>query len=243
MKRIWSTRARRKTVPPKSKHFASDPLSTPLMRARLMLLWTPSQCQGDAVLILQKALAGGVDCVQVREKTATTRELYQLALLAEPHVRRGNAQFIINDRVDVAVACGADGAHLGQDDLPIADARKFVKNGFLIGLSTHSLDQVRGACDRGADYLGFGPMFPTATKPAESPIGPADLDSASLLARRPVFAIGGLTAGRILQIGARRAAISSAILNAEDPEAAAAEIRAALERNGASDPDISIKNI
>lgn len=201
-----------------------------IARTRLLLLWTPSLVRGDAIVILQKALDGGVDAVQVREKDATTKGLYQLAESARECVRRARALFFVNDRVDVAMACGADGAHLGQDDLPLSLARKIAPPGLLLGMSTHSLEQVRAAAD--ADLLGFGPMFPTITKPREPAIGSADLYEATKIAGKPVFAIGGLDEERILQIGARRAAVSSVILQSADPRDAASRIRRALEQNG-----------
>jgi thiamine-phosphate pyrophosphorylase len=173
-----------------------------------------------------------VDVVQVREKDATARELHALVLrVAELTVPIGRLLFV-NDRLDVAIAAGADGVQLGQGDLPLADARRIAPAGLLIGVSTHSLEQARAASEGGSDLLGFGPIFPTPTKPEEPAIGAGGLAEAVAAARCPVFAIGGLDAKRIVGIGARRAAVSGAILASEDPKETAAEIRRALEMGG-----------
>jgi len=180
---------------------------------------------------LRLALAGGADAIQVREKDCTGRELYEIAKEAKPIVERANALFFVNDRLDVAMALKADGVQLGQDDLALADARRVAPPPFWIGVSTHTVAQARAAVAGGADLVGFGPMFATTTKPGEPPIGPADLAKLDSELTIPVFAIGGLDAARVAAIGARRAAVSSAILTAEDPLAAAAAIKAALLLN------------
>lgn len=217
----------------------SDPRTTPrarLVRARLLLLWTRELCAGEPVEWLRRAVAGGVDIVQVREKKMTGRELYVATREARAALAGTSALVMVNDRADVALAARADGVHVGQDDLEVADAVALLRGGgLLVGASTHSLAQVREACAAGASLLGFGPMFETTTKPSEPPIGPAELAAAVGASTVPVFAIGGLDAARIAAIGARRAAISSAILRAADPQRAAREIRAALEANGPLD--------
>jgi thiamine-phosphate pyrophosphorylase len=198
---------------------------------RLMLLWTRSLCVDEPEEMLRLALAGGVDIVQVREKELSAREVAEQTLRARSIARPFRALVLVNDRVDVARAAEADGVQLGQDDLPIEDARRLLPPGAVIGLSTHSLAQVREARDAGADLIGFGPIFATATKAGAIPIGPRDLGQAEREAGRPLFAIGGLTAAAIEAIGACRAAVSSAILKASDPERAARAIREALEGN------------
>lgn len=197
---------------------------------RLLLLWTRSLCVRDPLETLQLALEGGVDIVQLREKNATARELYELGTRIAPTVARHGALFVVNDRIDVALALNADGVHLGQGDLPLADARRIARPPFLIGVSTHTAAQARAAAQEGADFVGFGPIFGTPTKPAEPPVGPAGLAEAERSVPIPVFAIGGLTAARIEQLGIRRAAVSSAILAVEDPLVATQQIRNALTR-------------
>ncbi|MFN0206766.1 MAG: thiamine phosphate synthase [Planctomycetota bacterium] len=198
---------------------------------RLMLLWTPRPHGNDSQSVIERAIAGGVDAIQIRVKDATTRELFEFGMKAKDITDRCGVLLFINDRADVAIACGADGVHLGQDDLTIAEARSFAPESLAIGYSTHSIEHVRDACAHGADLLGFGPMFQTATKPNEPAIGPSELATACAESTVPVLAIGGLTPERILTIGARRAAVSSYLLDSADPERAARELRRALERN------------
>lgn len=197
-----------------------------------MLLWRPRDCAGDAIEILELAISGGVDAVQVRDKEANARELYETAIRARPIARDRRVLFFVNDRIDVALACLADGVHFGQEDLTIEDARSFAPSGFIIGISTHSIAQAGQARARGADLIGFGPMFPTLTKPQEAAIGPDELRTVEDAGACPTYAIGGLNAERILNIRARRAAVSSAILASGDPMRAAREIREALIQNG-----------
>lgn len=204
-------------------------------KARLLLIWSPADESGAEPRALASALEGGVAIVQIRAKLFNSKELYGITMAVAEVIRDAGALLFVNDRADVALACGADGVHLGQEDLRLVDARKFTPAGFRIGVSTHTLEQVDEARTAGADLLGFGPMFPTATKPKEPVIGPADLAEADRRAGVPLFAIGGLTADRILQIGARRAAVSSAILKSNNPRTAASSILAALERNGPVD--------
>jgi thiamine-phosphate pyrophosphorylase len=206
------------------------PLNPKIADARLLLIWTPGACALGPEETLRRAVAEGVDVVQVRVKEAWSRELYEVSLVARRIAGESCALFV-NDRADVAIACGADGVHLGLDDLSIEEVRRIAPPGLSIGYSTHSLEQAITARERGADLLGYGPMFSTATKPHEPAVGPARLSEVCAAVDCPVFAIGGLTPERILAIGATRAAVSSAILAAADPARATREIRAALERN------------
>ncbi len=113
-----------------------------------------------------QAQSGGVTFFQYRNKNGTRREIYEAALRLTPVLRASGALFILNDHADIAAAVGADGVHLGQDDLPIAVARRILGPEALIGISTHNLDQARAAQSAGADYIGFGPVYRTATKDA-----------------------------------------------------------------------------
>lgn len=174
---------------------------------------------------LARALVSEARVLQVRIKPRTgrcdTAELVQIARMARRVCDAAGAALIVNDRIDVALAVGADGVHLGQSDLPIEAARR-VSRSLWIGISTHNLAQVRAACDAGADYLGFGPVFATATKENPDPVqGIAGLGAAvAAAAGRPVVAIGGITAanaGEIYRTGAHAICAIGAVNHARDP--------------------------
>lgn len=155
--------------------------------------------------------------VQLREKEASSRELLALALRTRRLVA-GRALFLVNDRADIAAIAGADGAHLGQDDLPLEAARHILGTGKLVGISTHSPAQARRAWKDGADYIGFGPIFPTATKGYRNGLGPDNARAVERTARGPVFLIGGIRPQRMTRLGrGHRLAASSAVLAAEEP--------------------------
>jgi thiamine-phosphate pyrophosphorylase len=141
------------------------------------------------------------------------------------------ALFVINDRIDLALAVDADGVHLGQDDLPTDVARGLIGEARLLGRSTHTLDDVRRADADACDYLGLGPVYTTAVKPDKPAIGPMRLQEAQALTRRPVFAIGGIELNNItalIDMGCRRVAVISAIMAAENPERASQQLLQAL---------------
>jgi thiamine-phosphate pyrophosphorylase len=170
--------------------------------------------------------------LQVRLKPATTREILAAARMAREVTRRAGTLLIINDRVDVARAVGADGVHLGQTDLPLADARALLGPRSLIGISTHDLDQVRAAVAAGADYLGFGPVSATRTKQnPDKVVGIQGLAAACAAAGRvPVVAIGGLTVAdgpALAAAGAAAACAISAVNGAPDVVAAGRALGAA----------------
>lgn len=179
------------------------------------------------------ALDAGVRLFQLRMKTPETRRLYEMAAVLCPLVRKGGGTFIVNDRCDVAVAVEADGVHLGQEDLPLADARAILGPGKLIGISTHNLVQATEAEAGGADYIGFGPIFPTATKENPDPVvGVAGLREVRAKVRLPIVAIGGIKAGNIGEVksaGADCCAVVSAVLSAPDPAAALADLMKAMK--------------
>ncbi len=136
----------------------------PLDIPRLYAILDPEQIVGrDAAKVLDDILAGGAKFLQLRVKALPPADFFELARRARTATRSYGCKLIVNDRVDIALACDADGVHLGQEDLPLAVGRKLVGNK-LIGISTHDLDQAREAEQNGADYIGFGPMFGTATK-------------------------------------------------------------------------------
>lgn len=178
---------------------------------------------------LEPALRGGVDVFQLRDKDARDDELLQAAQRARSLCERHGALFVVNDRPDVAVAAGAHGVHLGQDDMPVEKARALVGPDLLIGRSTHTPEQIDAA--RGADYIGVGPVHATPTKLGRPAVGAELVRYAAANATVPFFAIGGIdetTVDAVVAAGAARAAVVRAIAQAADPEAAARALRSAL---------------
>jgi len=212
-----------------------------LAAARLYLCTDARRERGDLAQFVDAALAGGVDIVQLRDKgSAGERQFGQLEardelaaceILADA-ARRHGALFAVNDRADIARATGADVLHLGQGDLPLGVAREIVGPDTLIGLSTHDRDQVAAAGDSDADYFCVGPCWPTPTKPGRQAPGLQLVRAAAGLGGdKPWFAIGGIDARRlpdVLDAGARRIVVVRAITAAEDPRAAAEQLRSAL---------------
>lgn len=171
--------------------------------------------------IIEKSIEGGIDIIQLREKNENENKIIELAKQIKKIIKNTNVLFIINDRIDIALACDADGVHLGQDDLPIQEARKITPDGFLIGLSTHSIEQGMRALTYDVDYLGVGPVFQTPTKPHYKPAGLEYVGWASNnIDKIPFFAIGGIdeaNIGKVMDAGAKKVAVVRAIMNAKDP--------------------------
>jgi len=190
----------------------------------------------DPLGLAATVLAAGVSVLQLRAKTMPAGEMLALARAMARLCREQGAAFIVNDRADVALAAGADGVHLGQDDLPTAVARGLAPPEFIIGVSTHSPEEATAAQRAGADYVAFGAMYPTATKSqVTAPQGPERLKAVVEAVRLPVIAIGGITLARLPEIkaaGAAGAAVISAIIGAPDPGAAAAKMLAAWQQAG-----------
>ena len=179
---------------------------------------------------LEGALAGGVDLFQLRDKDATDDELLAAAATARSLCEAAGALFLLNDRPDLAAASGADGVHVGQDDVPVDRARKLVGGDALVGLSTHSMQQAQAGCRTGADYIAVGPVHATPTKEGRPAIGIEPIKYAAAHVSVPWFAIGGLDAGNVgavVKAGARRIVVVRALAQADDPEAAARTLRAA----------------
>jgi thiamine-phosphate pyrophosphorylase len=200
-----------------------------LHRARLYFI-----CDLKWLDTLAPALRGGADMFQLRDKHASDDELLPAAATARSLCDEHGALFIVNDRPDLALAAGADGVHLGQDDMAPQEAREIVGPDLIIGRSTHSPAQVDAAA--GADYIGVGPIPPTPTKRWRPAVGLELVRYAAGHAAMPFFAIGGLDAERLgdaVAAGATRAAIVRAICEAPDPEAATRALRSAL---GVEDP-------
>jgi thiamine-phosphate pyrophosphorylase len=181
---------------------------------------------------VREALAGGADVIQLRNKTFSSKELLQTARLLKVLCERHGALFIVNDRIDIALASGADGVHLGQDDLPLAEAKRLVnRNNFLIGCSTHSLEQALQAEADGAHYVGCGPIFATPTKPDHRPHGLDLVRQYHGRLKIPFVAIGGIDAGNISQVteaGARCAAVVRAAFETEDIQSAVRSLKEKL---------------
>ena len=200
-----------------------------LDRSRLCLITDPggSDCSAEMLKRVELALATGVSLVQYRRKQGTDalrlQEARQLAELCQAH----QALLIINDRIDLALLVNADGVHLGQDDLPHAAARQLMGPEKLIGRSTHRLAQLEQAQEEGADYLGVGAVYATATKADRTAAGLGWVRDASASARIPWFAIGGINGDNITEVlaaGASRVAVVSAIMGASDPAATARQL-------------------
>jgi thiamine-phosphate pyrophosphorylase len=212
-----------------------------LQRATLYLCTDARRERGDLAEFADAALAGGVDLIQLRDKGTpgekqfgpleARQELEALEILADA-ARRHGALLAVNDRADIALAAGADILHLGQDDLPLAVARGIIGERPVIGRSTHDAEQAAAAIEEQVDYFCVGPCWPTPTKPGRSAPG-LDLvrATAALNPAKPWFAIGGIDQQRlpeVLAAGARRIVVVRAITAAEDPRAAAAELKAAV---------------
>lgn len=200
---------------------------------RLYVILTESLCRGDWLETARAAIAGGADCLQLREKGLTDGELFQRARQLTALCHDNDRLCIINDRADVAVATGADGVHVGQDDLTVPAARRIVGPGMLVGLSTHTLEQVRLAAEVSPDYIAVGPMFASTTKPRADVAGVELLGQAVKMTSLPVVAIGGIdasNAGRVVDAGGRCLCVCSAVIGARDPAVVATEIRRCLER-------------
>jgi len=184
--------------------------------------------------VVRAAVAGGVTCVQLREKTCTTREFIEEALAVSGFLKASRVPLIINDRLDVALAVEAEGVHLGQNDMPLATARRIVGNSMLIGISAESLQDAVDAARGGADYIGVSPIFDTPTKTDTAPaLGLAGLSAIRRVVTIPLVAIGGLgvqNAAEVIRHGADGVAVVSAIVSADDPRKAAGNLLAEIRR-------------
>jgi thiamine-phosphate pyrophosphorylase len=173
---------------------------------------------------LHEAGQAGVKLVQYRNKTGSMKDAYEVACTLREIAKEWGMVFLVNDRCDLAMAVEADGVHLGQTDLPLALARNLVGHDMLIGASTHNSEQVQKATEEGADYLGFGPIFPTGTKSNHDPVvGIQGLKHVRGLTPLPVFAIGGIMpefVTELCQAGANGVAVASGILDARDRQKA-----------------------
>ena len=200
-----------------------------LQRAVLYLVCDLRPGGRALVDVLAPALAGGVDVVQLRDKQASRDELLAGAVVARRCCDETGALLILNDRPDLVREAGADGCHVGQDDMDAPDARAQAGDGAIVGQSTHFPNEIDAATE--ADYIGVGPVYSTPTKPGRPAVGLELVRFAGAHAPVPFFAIGGIDLANvetIVDAGARRIAVVRAITEAADPLAAAAGLRAAL---------------
>jgi thiamine-phosphate pyrophosphorylase len=183
----------------------------------------------DLVLLIESAVRGGVTVVQLRGKHLSYADFVELGRQAAAALKKSRIPLIINDRADVALACGAAGVHFGQDDMPLSIARKVLAQKMVIGISANTREQALEAERRGADYIGLGPIYATASKETALPlVGPEGIRRVKARVRIPVVAIGGITfqnAPAVAAAGADGIAVISAILGRPDPERAARRLK------------------
>jgi thiamine-phosphate diphosphorylase len=187
----------------------------------------------DMLALLDAVLAGGCRVVQLREKHMPLAELYPLAEAMVERSRRAGALFIVNDRADLALAVGAGGLHVGQDDLPAPAARRLLPSGTVLGVSTHDVHQARQALADGADYVAVGSIFPTGTKAGFQLVGPELVRNLRSEIPVPLVGIGGITldnAEQVVGAGADAVAVISAVCAAPDPEDATRRLMERLVR-------------
>ena len=173
----------------------------------------------DAPQIARALLAGGVDLIQLRAKNHSPAAIEKLAARLHSVTAEGGVPLIINDYPEIARSIQAEGVHLGQDDLSITAARRIVGPSFAVGKSTHSVEQAVRASSEGADYIGFGPIFATLTKPDYSPVGLGEIQKVHDAVRIPIFCIGGIKLDNLAEVidaGGRRVVIVSGLLQAKD---------------------------
>lgn len=189
--------------------------------------------------VAAQALRGGAPMIQLRDKAQSLRFLFEEATAIRRLCREQGALFIVNDRLDLALAVSADGVHLGQDDLPPHLARPLLRPGMMLGISTHSVEEARAAEEAGADYIGFGPVFPTGTKTGTRPVvGVEGIRNVRTAVRVPVLAIGGITLDRVPEImaaGAHGVAVISAIVGSGEIAQACRQFLAQLGGNTAGE--------
>ena len=188
--------------------------------------------QRDLGSLLDAVLAGGCRLVQLRDKHTPLAELYAVARALSARCRQAGALFIVNDRADLALAVGAGGLHVGQDDLPAAVARRILPAGMVLGVSTHDKEQARQAVADGADYVAVGSIFPTGTKAGFQLVGPELVRELRPEIPVPLVGIGGITADNaaaVIEAGADAVAVISAVCAADDPEAATRRLIERLE--------------
>lgn len=211
---------------------------------RLYIIITESLCHGDWFETAETALRGGTDCLQLREKELPDRELLDRAKRLAELCRQYSAIFIVNDRPDIALAAGAHGVHLGQEDLPVSAARRMLPARYIVGVSTHTIEQADAAIADAPDYIAVGPMFDSATKPQDLIAGPALLAATRAHTSLPLVAIGGIdhaNVGAVLAAGPCGICVCRAVISQADVTGAIAGLQAAIEAAGAHGGPVSFR--
>jgi thiamine-phosphate pyrophosphorylase len=209
---------------------SGDSMTNGWPRFDLYVITDPSLSRGRSHMeVARAALEGGADAIQIRDKSSTAYNLSRVTAEIQPLVRKFGAALLVNDRVDVALITGADGAHVGQDDLPAREARRLLPKPRLIGVSVGTKEEAKRAQKEGADYVGVGPVFGTTTKPgASEPLGLDLLAEIAAAVTIPAVAIGGINADNVIRVfeaGASGAAVISFVVSAEDITAAARSLK------------------
>lgn len=193
---------------------------------------TPDRDPDALVDLAAAALNGGADVIQLRHKRLPRGELLQVAVRLRELTSAAGAPFIVNDYLDIAMMSGADGVHLGPEDISVASARRVRGDQILIGASASTLDAASAAIADGADYIGCGPAFSTPLKKEKGVIGPEGVAAVAAGVNEPVFAIGGIeesNLSRLTALGLRRVCVIRAVADAPDPESAARRLRTMLD--------------
>ena len=202
-----------------------------LVSVRLYVI-TPDRDPNDLIELSGAVLRGGADMLQLRHKTMPRGELLELARRLRELTAAAGRLFIVNDHLDIALIAGADGVHLGPDDLSLESARRLAPQGLLIGASASSPEAARAAAGAGADYIGSGPAFATPVKQEKHVIGAAGVAAVVAAVEVPVFAIGGIeesNLGQLVAAGVRRVSVIRAVADSGDAESATRRLRAMLE--------------
>lgn len=193
------------------------------------------QARFSQIELTKLAISGGADTIQFRQKSGSTREMIEIANEIKQLCKQNNVTFIVNDRIDVAIASDADGVHLGQDDFPIPIARKLLGKNKIIGGSATNFEEAKKCFKEGADYIGFGPVFPTTSKDDAAPVtGLALLKKAVESIPLPIIAIGGISpenTPEVIQAGAHGIAVISAVCCQENPEEATRALHRAIYKS------------
>lgn len=208
----------------------SGPANERLQAARLYAI-TPDAEPERLVELARAWIAGGADALQLRQKALSRGGVLELARTLRQVTAEAGVLFIVNDHLDIAVMAGADGVHLGDDDLSPAEARRIAPAGFIVGVSANTPETALDAVNVGADYLGCGPAFATPVKAAKAVIGPEGVLAVEAVVEVPVFAIGGIDPGNVDELvarGIRRVCLIRGLADAPDPEAAAREVKRKL---------------
>ncbi len=204
-----------------------------LKKSQLYLILNRQNKTGRSLDICSDSFCDGIDLVQLRDKVNIKKDVLSFALNLSKFFSRSKTLFIVNDYVDVALSCKADGVHLGQSDTSVKEARKILGRGKIIGVSCHSLGQALKAQREGADYIGIGPVYATPTKPEYKAIGLKTLRRLKDKIRIPYFAIGDIHQGNVRDIiasGGSRIAVARAILKAKNPRASVKQLNKLLRK-------------